>query len=180
MKNVIKIISLAMLFTLIAPQAYSQKCKFDYQKKDQITGEETKGNSVNIYSKSMSLVPKTSSKISFNKIGETYYFEIIIDFHGVVRDIIQKGDAITFKLSNGEVITIYAQNEIIPSAQVIAGERVMTRYKGKYDIDAATLQKIAENMPTFIRANVGSTIYEEEIAVGCGKKIIQAATCILQ
>jgi hypothetical protein len=103
---------------------------------------------------------------------------------GNLREIIQKGDPITLKLSNGEIITIKSQDEFLPSAQATSSQGtsrgVLTTYIGKYDIDVASLQKIAENPPTFIRMNIESKVYEKEISAKDGKKVAQAAACILQ
>jgi hypothetical protein len=83
------------------------------------------------------------------------------------------------KLSNGEVVTLVAQDDFLPVAKVTSGG-VYTEYLSKYSIDAATLQKIAENPPTFIRMTAESNGYEKEISTKDGKKIAQIAACILQ
>ena len=137
MKQFSKILSLGILFLFVCTlQLSAQKCKFDYNKTDPITGESTKGNT-------------------------------------------QKGDPIVFKLSNGEVITVSALDEFLPTAQATQNG-IITVYQGKYRIDAATLQKIAESAPTFVRMNIESKVYEKEINAKTGKQISEAATCILQ
>jgi len=169
MKKTTQILGLGILFLFATTLSLSaQKCKYDYNKKDPITDEVTK---------KITFKPVYYIQMSFNKIGETYFSEMLLAYTGNIRDIIQKGDPIVFKLSNGEVVTINSQDEFVPSVQVTQ-TGFISRYKATYDIDAATLQKIAENPPTFFRMNIGSKVEEKEIKNG--KKISEAARCILQ
>jgi hypothetical protein len=172
MKKVTKILSLGILFLFVSTLHLSaQKCKFDYNKTDPFSGEATKGISFNIKPKELYF-----GIMGFSKAGNIYHFELInTTFQGDLRIIIQKGDQILLKLSNGEMITLISKDEIKPNALIFT-----TQYKGLYDIDAESLQKIAENPPTFIRIHIGSKVYNEEFSSGIGKKIAQAAACILQ
>jgi len=172
MKKTTKILTLGILFLFVFTlQLSAQKCKFDYNRTDPITGESAKGNTFTISA--------LGWKMGFNKLGDTYHLGMFIRLNGNIREIIQKGDPIVFKLSNGEVVTISALEEFLPAAQATQNG-IITVYQGKYDIDAATIQKMAENPPTFVRMNIESKVYEKEISAKAGKQIAQAAACILQ
>jgi hypothetical protein len=173
MKQTTKTLTLGILFFFaFSMQLSAQKCKYDYDKKDPFTGEMSKGNTFKI--------DNNNWIMGFNKIGDIYYARLELYCTGNVREFIQKGDPINFKLSNGEVVTIFAQDEVIPVAEAIPGAGVRSIYTGKYSIDSVSLQKIAENPPTFVRMNIESKVYEKEISAKDGKKIVAAAVCILQ
>ena len=180
MKPITKILTLGILFLFMCTlQLSAQKCKFDYNKKDPITGEATKGNTFTISTNSGGFTATPICKMGFNRSGDDYYLGMVIYFYGNFRENIRKGDPIIFKLSNGEVITITSQDEVVPAAQATASG-IITMYQGKYDIDAATIQKMAENPPTFVRMSRESKVFEKEINSKTGKQISQAAACILQ
>jgi len=179
MKKITQILGLGILFLFATTLSLSaQKCKFDYNKKDPITGEATKGNTVTISKIVFVATNNYNWKLGFHRAGDSYHVGVSLEGYGNFRERIQKGDPITFVLSNGEIVTINSQDEFLPTAR--AAQVVVTEYKGKYDIDVAALQKIAENPPTFIRMNVESKVYEKEINSATGKQIAQAARCILQ
>ena len=172
MKKITKILTLGILFLFaFTLQLSAQKCKFDYNKTDPITGEATKGNKFEV---------NGSWDMGFNKIGETYYISMEYDTRGELKDILQVNDPIVIKLSNGEIITLTAQEECPPSYQMLWAAGWYTYWKGKYSIDASSIKQIAENLPVFARMNIGNKVYEQQISDKVGKKISQAAACILQ
>jgi hypothetical protein len=176
MKKITKILSLGILFLFVfSLQLSAQKCRYDYDKKDPISGEETKGSSFAV----SSFMGMANWKMGVNKIGNTYYIGNLLNVSGNVREMIKKGETVVFKLSNGEIVTLYAQDDFLPVQQATQNG-VYTQFTSKYNIDAETLQKMAENMPTFIRLNAESKVYEKEIPAKLGKQISQAAKCILQ
>ena len=177
MKKITKILCLGILFLFaFSWQLSAQKCKYDYDRADPITGEASKGNTCTIQTYGMGF---PIWQVGFNKMGDSYFIGNMYRLVGNVREVIQKGDQMFIKLSNGELITLVAQDDFLPIAKATQSG-VYTEYLSKYAIDAATLQKIADNQPTFIRMNIESKTYEKEISSGDGKKMAQAAKCILQ
>ena len=171
MKQTTKILTLGILFLFaFSMQLSAQKCKYDYDKKDPITGEITKGNKFTISAPNW--------RMSFDRSGDTYFSELKLFCKGNAREIIRKGDVITFKLANNEIVTITAIDDFLPVAN--ANETgVWSQYDGKYSIDPIVLQKIAENPPIFVRMSIESKVYSEEVSAKNGKKIQEAARCIL-
>ena len=175
MNRITKVLTLGILFLFaFSMQISAQKCKYDYEKKDPITGEATKGSVQTI--QPGRFVPLW--QIGIHKIGDAYFVSNLYRCLGVAQDILKKGDQIIFKLSNGEIVALIAQDECLPIAKT-PGE-ILTEYLSKYNIDAAILQKIANNPPTYVRLNIERKVYEKEIPAKDGKKVAQAAACILQ
>ena len=170
MKNKIKIFGLVLLFILIAIQAYSQKCKFDYQKKDQITGAETKGNTFGI---------KMWWKLGLNKNGDEYFVGMSINLAGNVRDIITPDNTIIFKLANGEIITINANEEYVPTAQATQNG-IVSQFNARFNISKADLKKIASSPLTYIKMTIGPRTYDESFPIKKGESFQSNAKCILQ
>jgi len=106
MRNRVKILGLIVLFIFITMQAFSQKCKFDIDKKDPISGEQTKGNTFKI---------NTSWSLGFSKINNQYFVSMFIVFGGNTREIITPENTMIFKLANGEIITLYAKDRYTPT-----------------------------------------------------------------
>jgi hypothetical protein len=180
MKKITKILTLGILFLFVFTlQLSAQKCKYDYNKKDPITDEATKGNTITLSTFAGGFSVGPACKIGFNRKGDSFHLGMLITYRLSTREYIQKGDPIVFKLSNGDVVTVYSQDEYSPVAQASQGV-IFSQYFAKYSLDASTLQKIAENAPTFVRINIGSMVFEKEIAAKNGKEISQAAACILQ
>jgi len=176
MKKII-ILSLGILFLFAgAGQLSAQKCKFDIDKKDPFTGVATKGILLGIKSNSWS----TGIEIGFNKTGDAYFVNIKLTYTGTMRESIPKNAPFMIKLSNGETITIYSQTEYLPELVGSLGS-VFAVYVAQYDIDANSIQKIAELIPTFFRINLDNNkAYDLEIDSKDKKKITNAAICILQ
>lgn len=182
MKQLTKILGLGILFLFLASmQLSAQKCKYDYDKKDPITGEISKGIAVAIELKGSYALPgnATKSEIGFNKNGETYFISFKITFFAHYKEFIRKGEPLMIKLSNGEFITINAQDEFIPS-HAADQVGVYTTYSANYNIDAVSFQKLTDSPPTFVRVNFENRIYDREITDKVQKKLYQAAKCILQ
>jgi len=182
MKKFTQILGLGILFLFVTTLSLSaQKCKYDYNKADPITGEATKGIGMNIESKAFVMTSGTVYRcnMGFNKIGDTYYMNVEISYTGNLREYILKDNPLIIKLSNGETITIYPQTDFLPMATANQNA-VFTQYKAKYDIDAASIQKIAESDPTFLRLSMESRTYDRSLDSKDKKKFTNAARCILQ
>ena len=172
MLSIQKIVSLviilvfAMNFNLSA-----QKCKYDYEKKDPITNELTKGNSFPV---------KTYWKIGLNKLGNQYWVGMYILYNTEIKDIITPENTMILKLQNGEIITVNASENFPPSYRVNVNSvaPITTAYQAKFTISEEDLKRLSESPLVFIRMGVGSRTQDSEIKNG--SKFQNNAKCILQ
>jgi hypothetical protein len=182
MKHITKILGFGILFLILTSfQLSAQKCKYDYNKTDPITGEISKRISKLLEQKTIvgTVGNICRSEIGFNKLGDSYFISMKIDYSGSVREYIQKDDPFIFKLSNGETVTLKAADDYRSVVSTIQAG-TFSRFIAKYYIDEVSLQKIAEFAPTFFRLSIENRTYDREIPTGEQKKISQAAACILQ
>lgn len=168
MKNIIRLLTVAVIF--ISTNVYSQKCKYDYQKKDEITGEETKGSTFDV---------KRGWKFGLNKNGNQYSVGMLINLNGNVRDIITPENTIIFKLENGEIITVKANQDYVPTAQATE-YGIVSIYNSRYTISKEDLQKMASSPVIYIRISIGLQTYDESLVAKKGKSFQEQASCILQ
>jgi len=172
MKKITKILSLGILFLFaFSLQLSAQQCKYNYDKKDPLTGEDTKGIRFSL---------KIFWSIGFNKNGNTYSLFMEHCNRGVLVEPLYKGDQLIIKLLNGEIITLSAPEDIAPSIRYLWAAGDHTFYTGEYGLDVVTLQKIIDNPPTYIRINIGKKFFDQEILEKERKQIVKAAKCILQ
>jgi len=165
--------SLVILFLLVCStlQLSAQKCKFDYDKKDPLTGEVTKGNTFKV---------KIFWHLGFNKIGNKYFVSMLVYGAGNIREIITPANTLIFKLANGEIITLNANDNFYPIAQATQGG-IVTTYSAKYDISEENLQKITASPLVYAKVEVGSLPpTDAEFNVKKGTEFQNKAKCILQ
>jgi len=174
----IKVLGFLLLFFLITEQTYSQKCYYDYIEKDQITGEMIKGNTIGF-----GCFIGCGWIIGLNKHGNRYFVDMHIKLSGSVRDVITPKNSIIFKLENGEIITIYANEEYVPSSSLTPnwgwGQDIVSWFNARYYISEEDIQKIASSRLTYIRASVGTDTYDESLSKRKGKVFQKNAKCIL-
>jgi hypothetical protein len=170
MQKLVKIIGLGAVLAVVGLTAQAQKCKFDYQKKDPLSGEATKGNTFGV---------KMWWKLGLNKVGNTYFIGMWININGNVRDIITPENTIIFKLANGEIITLKASDNFLPTAQATQ-TGVATSYRAKYDISEEDLRKIMASPLIYVKMEVGARIYDSEFNTKKGTEFQSKAKCILQ
>ena len=173
MKKITQILSLSILLLFACSmQLSAQKCKFDYNKKDQLTGEQSKGITFSI---------KLWWKLGFNRVGNTYYIGMYINLNGNLRDVITPDNTLVFKLANGEIITLHANDNFYPTAQVNANQNgVVSRYDAKYDISAEDMQKLASSPIVYVKMGIGGARnYDSEFNAKKGEEFQNCAKCIL-
>ena len=170
MKNAIKILGISLLLMCATGQAYSQKCKYDYQKEDKITGETTKGSTFSI---------KMWWKLGLNKNGNQYFIGMWIRINGNIRDVITPENTIIFKLENGEIITINANEDYFPSAQTDQ-YGVYSDFNARFSISEEDMKKLAASPLVYVKVGVGARVYDESFATKKGRTFQNLAKCMLQ
>jgi len=167
----IKILGLTLLFMLFATEAYSQKkCRFDYNKKDPITGEETKGNTFPI---------RSWWKLGFNRSNNDYHIGMGIRLDGNVRYILTPENTIIFKLENDEIITVNAREEYAPVQQATSNG-VSSVYSAIFNISEDDLRKFAESPLKHVRMTIGPNPADASFNAKKGRVFQENARCILE
>lgn len=162
------LMALLLITSVVATNGFAQKCETG---KDPFTGE-----TAQIYKL------KDNSLIFENKAGKVT-LTIMNGQDGERNVIIPKGSEVQMKLDNDEVIKLITINDAPPKSQLY-GYQVMTYYTYTFDVDQATLHKLADNMATLFRFPTDNgTFFDMKVKGGrIGKytKMIQkGAQCML-
>ena len=166
-----KFLGLGILFFFLASmQLSAQKCKFDYEKEDPLTGAQTKGNTFTV---------KVYWKIGFNKVGDKYTISMWLRMNGQVRDIITPENNIVFKLENGEIITVFANDSYVGRSQATQNG-VLTVYDAIFAVSEDDIKKLAASPLTYVRMPIGALTAESELNTKKGAEFQGKAKCILQ
>ena len=172
MKKVVKVVSLALvLIFVISSNLSAQKCKFDYEKKDPLTGEYTRGNTFGV---------TLWWFLGINQVDASYYIGVLIRISGNLRDIITPENTLIFKLANGEIITLNANNEYLPAANANQ-YGVLTAYNAQYNISTEDLAKFAASPLVYVKMEIGAIRkFAQELKEKKGLDFQNKAKCILQ
>ena len=184
MKRVVKILSVVILFFVVCTsQLAAQKCKFDYNKKDHITDEQSKGITFVISAGSMfyTIERPMQWKLELHRVGNKYSVSMFATFGGNVRNIVTPENTIIFKLTSGELITIHANDNYPPDAHINPNSNnIVSIYNTKYDISVEDLRKIAASPLIYLKMEIGGNSYDYEFNAKKGEDFQNKATCILQ
>ena len=170
-----KILLLGILFIFTASQAYSQKCKYDYQKKDPITGEETKGSTFRVVRKN-----GFWWDLKLNKTGNQYNVGIYAIIGGAINEAIVPKSEINLKLEDGSIITIYANEEYRASLRPVGTVGVVSDFNAVYNISEADMQKLASSPLEYVKMELGTRTYDESLKAKQGKAFQRMAQCMLE
>ena len=164
---------LMILLSLILTNSYAQKCKYDVETVDAFTGKKTLGTTAKL---------PQGALIGFNLSSDKYWVGIFIEFFGEKNDRIAKGDSLMLKLGNGEILTLFANEDFGPTSYVYgqgtAAANVKSYYKPNYTADAATISKIAQSSITDIKFFMGANNLSFAVDEKFREKIMKAAGCI--
>ena len=172
MTNKIIAFVLAVLFIFVTALTYGQKCKYNYKRKDRLTGEISKGTT--------NFTVEYWWGLGLHKKGTQYFVATLFYLEGNLLDVITPEDKIIFKLENGEIITTYA-NEVYGSRGTTTNQYgVITLFTVRYNITEFDLHKIATTPLTDIIMTFGNRTFEKNIPAKKGKSFQKKAICILQ
>lgn len=179
-KRILALIFLSTFISFIG-NVNAQKCKYDFEKEDPITGEITRGINIPLI-KTSPINMTTMWYLGINKVGVKYNFGMMAQFNGEMNVALHKNDSIIFKFADGSFKTIHANSETSPktNAFVYAGQPVITtQYRCNYDISETDLKKFTESEIVFIRMYLADTKMEKELKPKQGKKFKQSFICIM-
>ncbi|MDR2914857.1 MAG: hypothetical protein LBV74_08520 [Tannerella sp.] len=171
-KNII--IGLSLTFMVMAFQVSAQKCKYDYEKTDEFTGEKSKGNTMQL---------NNWWYLGFNKVGEKYNLGLYMRLNGEKNLYLEQGDSIIFKFSDGSFLTLYARERYAPESQVVVAlstAGVINIYRAVYDIPSEKMEILKNNTVTHVKVNISHLVYQKELKEKTGEKFRKNAVCIIE
>ncbi len=153
---------------LTVNQGYAQKCETG---KDPFTGEPVQ------------LFNYQNRSLYFENKSGNVKLEIEVTLGGEFNSTLAQGSEILLKLENDAVIKLNSNAESVPKAQVY-GYSVITKYVLTFDMDKATLEKLAGNQIALIRFPNGKGGSEDREIKGranakYAKALQNGANCML-
>lgn len=175
-----KLILLALVFTGTITAANAQKCKFDFDKKDPMSGDRVRRNTHKVnYGSAVELAypfyTRGAMAFSFYRNGDDFKLEANGYLPGLKTYTVQTSDQLQIKLGNGEIISVYANNEFKPTV----GGQGITLYAISYDASQEVFQKIATHGVVLLRVYLGSEMYDVEVKDKMLDKMKAGAACML-
>lgn len=164
MKNI-----LFILFSLISLSSYSQKCKFDYEKKDPMTDNMIRRIDIKI---------TKFSYLSFFKNGDTLLISQSITFGGEHKERIEMGAELKLKLNDNSFLLLKSIKPSSPIAYVDYG--VLTRYTIEYSCTKSDITRIAELGFSAFSYTLNSNTNSVELTKKNVLETISGANCILK
>ena len=164
------IIITALLFGLLA-EVQAQKCKFDFDKEDPISGERVRRNSYKL--------KKQAFTVSYYRKKDELKLELNMVFAGARTFSVTTSDQLVLKLGNDETITVYPSKEFPPTSQA-TGAGVYTFYAISYNATQEQYQQIAEHGVVHVRSNMGGETYDVEVKEKMTEKMKTGAGCMVK
>jgi hypothetical protein len=163
---------LSFLTTLVlaASLAFSQNCKFDFDKTDPFT---------NVKTQRINVRGNMFFSMGFYRQNDDFRIEAYLSMNDAQNFVVPAGSKLDIKLTNGKIISIQNVADAQP-AQSPLGNMIITNYAMSYKISKEDLTAIAANGITFIRTWYSdANYYDYEFKKKEPEKTTAAATCIL-
>lgn len=167
-----KIISILLLLSaLYVTPVQAQKCKYDFDKKDPISGERIRRNQHNI---------NLWTKMALYRANDDIRFEFSFARNGEDNFSVPIGTKIFIKLEDETIIELKSANVALP-VSFVTSNQVATSFAFSYYITKEQMQKIADHGITYIKAMlIDDVSVNYEISTRKSKKIKKSAFCIVQ
>ena len=170
-----KILVLTVLFSFIATFAYSQKCKYEYQKTDELTGLATKA-----------VFHEVSSALNlrFKAVDGGYSMDVLIYFSGFnmgsanTKIPLEADDFISFKFSTGEIVRIPVPKQIIPDLR--QDKLALFHLYENIPVDKELLEKLSGATISYVCLCNEKKIAEGTLKEKDAKILQEKLICILQ
>lgn len=159
----------------IAPNLSSQ-CKYERNEQDQFTGSFVRESKPASILKKFS--PPNYIDLSLIQNGDEYAIKLI--WHGEPISegtMIQPGDYLALKLSDGSVINASTKSE---SAAALNKAISVVYLESTYSVGQEDFKLLASKNITAIRITSGGKEYDYEIKFNAARKLMEAAMCMLR
>ena len=149
----------------------AQKCKFNFDKKDPISGDRVRRNSYKL--------KKQAFTVSFYRKKDEFKLELNMVFAGARNFSVTTSDQLILKMENGEMITVYPSKEFAPTSQA-TGSGVYSFYAISYNASREQFQQISKSGIVHVRSNMGGETYDVEVKGKMTEKMKLGASCMLK
>jgi hypothetical protein len=168
-----------VIISMVALLIYStginaKKCSYEIDKTDEFSGKIIKMTSATL---------AKSWKIGFSRNDTIYAVSLVIVLPGEINTGINQGDSLYVKLKNNEIIKLTASNNVAPRTYVAgsgAYAAVLSDFSPVYECTKEEIMKIIQSPVKIVRVFVGQQFLETPVDEKNGKKISDAAGCILE
>lgn len=165
----LKTILVVVFISIFSFQMHSQKCRYDFDKKDPMTEERVRRKRFTL---------KSFLVLNLYRRGNDFRVEAEVALAGEQNYSVEKGEEILLKLADGELLSLKAADTANPVSYV-QGYQVATNYAISYNITEDEMIKISKQGIAVVRLNLA----EQEITVESSKREIrktkEGAICIL-
>jgi hypothetical protein len=168
-----------MIMILTGTLAYGQKCKYEYQKTDELSGKASKAV---IHELSNQLNLRFKSVEGAN--GNVYTMDVLIYFttfnmgSANTKIALEAGDSISIKLSTGEIVSIYSTKQIIPD--VLQDKLALYQLYENIPVDERILEKLSEGSISYVCLCNEKKIIDGSLKEKEAKALQDKLKCILQ
>lgn len=150
MKKLSVIYLIGVLFFFSNQEAIGQKCKFEKNEVDPITGEKI------VEVKAFIKADKKTLYSYLNRTDDKYNIRFIIRLGGKHNYTIPQGSKAIFKFDDGEVLELFSESETIPTYN--ANDHILSSYRPTYNIPKEAIKKMSEKEVSFIRIYVSDKL----------------------
>jgi len=170
---------MALLFLSGTNIRAQEKCKYDINKTDPMTGKLNRV--INTPIKLFALFQTVGSwAIQLERLGDEYSIRNRFALGTNTSESIEKGDSLILKLESGTLITVYAKNRVAPKILNKPNEDPVIYFESLSPISIENFKLLSTEKVLFVRTNVGPLVFDHEIKDKAAVKLKQAANCILQ
>ena len=170
-------ILLIIVCLFVSTAAFAQKCKYDYQVKDEFTGKEVKS----IHTSLIGSFLYSWVKWTTFKDKDDFKIAIGLLFNGEQNEFMKTTDSLFIKLNNGKIHTFVPIQATAPQSQV-GKSGVYTMYQPVYMASREFYTELASNELIAIKIFVSGTEHffgVDKFEKKAPKKISEAAACII-
>ncbi len=169
-----KVFVYLLLWGFLSLSSFAQKkpeCKFEVDKTDATTGEpirkiKTKLNGTDIF------------YIIVSRNDTAYSLSLDFWISGTLKDVINKKDIVTIKLSGWQNIVLYNSQLVKPTMHY--DDQTWTEYTPEFPIRAADLERIKNLKPLTLNMKVGIEAVSREFIEKDVEKILDIIKCIMK
>ncbi|GHN02096.1 hypothetical protein WSM22_35850 [Cytophagales bacterium WSM2-2] len=165
---------LTLVLVLSTCKGYSQKCKYDFEKKDPFSGKQQKGITITLAG-----FGPAALKMAFQSEDKKSLIGLVVALPGKNENYVERGDTLSIALENGSILSLRSIDRYLPNAQVV-GANIMSYFTPMYAVSEEELNKLSTVPMKAVKLKLGAQPLVAEVPAKNGEKAMKAASCIQQ